>query len=226
MLRIIAALAALCAAALFAGFVILRDNDHWRAGDRRHASKGAFRGAFITLVLCLIWMGMCIGSAFTQPDDRYALAWRGTSADDVVRAKRCAPPFGCSRQQRKERPASGDKSQFHGMVDEVASAHGVPSRIAHAVIRSESNYNPNARSHSGAIGLGQILCGTARGIGFVGSCSALYEPRTNLTYSMKYLAQALRKGGHGCAGVSLYELGTAATPRCTGYGRMVMARVI
>lgn len=156
-------------------------------------------------------------------DERTALAWHGASASDIIRAKRCAPPFGCPR---KEKPASGDKSLYHGMVDEAASAQGVPLRIAHAVIRSESNYNPNARSSSGAIGLGQILCRTARGVGFSGSCSALYEPRTNLTYSLKYLAQALRKGGNGCSGVSLYNTGTAAAPRCTGYGRMVMARVI
>ena len=175
------------------------------------------------LMLCLLFIFPVHAQS---QDDRYVVAWRGMSASDVVKSMRCAPPFGCERNKpvRTKARASDHKSLFHGMVDEVASAQGVPSRIAHAVIRSESNYNPNARSSSGAIGLGQILCRTARGVGFTGSCSALYEPRTNLTYSMKYLAQALRRGGQGCAGVSLYNTGTAAPLRCTGYGRMVMAR--
>jgi soluble lytic murein transglycosylase-like protein len=116
-------------------------------------------------------------------------------------------------------------SSFQGNVDAAAMAAGVPTGIARAVIRSESGYNPRAVSRSGALGLGQILCSTARGIGFSGSCRDLRDPDVNLRYSMAYLRMAIDRGGSGCAGISLYNRGIAARPVCTGYGRMVLARV-
>lgn len=114
-------------------------------------------------------------------------------------------------------------ADVRALVDAAADSAGVPRNIAHAVIRQESNYRANAYN-AGAIGLGQILCGTARGIGFRGACSDLYDPTVNLRWSMAYLALALRKGGAGCAGVSLYQSGIGRRPHCTAYGRQVMGR--
>lgn len=116
-------------------------------------------------------------------------------------------------------------SALHGIIDAAAAAAGVPLAIAHAVIRQESGYQPRIRGAAGEYGLGQIMCGTARGVGFVGNCAALLDPTTNARYSMQYLALAIRKGGGGCAGVSYYQSGLAGPPRCSGYGRQVMGRV-
>lgn len=120
--------------------------------------------------------------------------------------------------------AGAGAQNISAMVTMAAFSAGVPASIAHAVVRHESNYRPGLRGRAGEYGLGQIKCQTARGVGFSGSCSALADPATNLTYSMRYLAQALRKGGAGCAGVSLYQSGTGARPHCSAYGRQVMAR--
>lgn len=114
---------------------------------------------------------------------------------------------------------------LHSMVSAAAWSEGVPEHIAHAVIRHESNYQPHLRGRAGEWGMGQIKCQTARGVGFAGSCAELRHPETNLRYSMKYLAEALRRGGSGCAGVSLYQMGVYARPRCTRYGQQVMGRV-
>lgn len=114
-------------------------------------------------------------------------------------------------------------TDFHGLVSQAALEAGVPDHIAHAVIRHESRYNPRAYNR-GAMGMGQILCRTAHGIGFRGHCSGLYEPATNLRWSMKYLASALRRGGAGCSGISLYQTGIHRRPHCSAYGRAVMAR--
>lgn len=62
MLRILAAIVALCAIGAFAGFIVFKDDAHWRDGEPRHASRGAFRGAFIALVACCIAIGVCICS--------------------------------------------------------------------------------------------------------------------------------------------------------------------
>lgn len=109
------------------------------------------------------------------------------------------------------------------LVSTAAMAAGVPINLAHAVVRVESNYRPRAVSSAKALGMGQIKCETARSVGFAGPCSALFDPASNLRYSMIYLRQALDRGGQGCAGLSLYERGIAARPVCTSYGRRVAA---
>lgn len=127
-------------------------------------------------------------------------------------------------QARGRIDASGNKAVFAQLVTNAAFAAGVPVAIAQAVVRHESNYNARARARAGEWGLGQIKCQTARGVGFRGSCHELADASTNLAYAMAYLKQAIDKGGAGCAGVSLYNMGVLARARCTGYGRQIMAR--
>lgn len=81
--------------------------------------------------------------------------------------------------------------QIFDMVTIQAEKHNVPTNLAHAVIKLESNYDPNARGQKNEYGLGQILCSTARGEGFKGKCDQLKDPYTNLEYVMAYLRSAL-----------------------------------
>lgn len=119
-------------------------------------------------------------------------------------------------------PISAKADNIHSLVNHYADRHGVPRTIAHSVIRIESNYRPHLTGRRGEIGLGQIKCQTARGEGFTGSCRALYNPATNLNYSMSYLSKALSRGGRSCAGVSLYNTGLYARPVCRAYGQKVL----
>lgn len=114
---------------------------------------------------------------------------------------------------------------LRGLVTIAALTAGVPEDIAHAVIRTESGYNPYARGAAGEWGLGQIKCPTARSLGFRGGCGALADPATNLRFSLAYLRLALDRGGQGCAGVSLYQRGLYGRASCSAYGRRVMMRV-
>ena len=111
---------------------------------------------------------------------------------------------------------------IHSLVDQYADRHGVPRNIAHAVIKMESGYRPNIRGKDGEYGLGQIMCQTARGEGFTGDCSRLFDPATNLNFSMSYLAKALaRGGGNLCVSLTYYNAGLHARPHCNGYGQRV-----
>lgn len=124
----------------------------------------------------------------------------------------CVSVFGCA-------PAFADIVR---RVDAAAVAAGVPIHIARAVVRIESNYNPRVTGRAGEVGLMQIKHATARGIGYRGSRSSLYDVDVNLRWGMRYLRIALDRGGTGCAGVGLYQRGVYAKPRCTAYGRKVM----
>ncbi|ODN68978.1 lytic murein transglycosylase [Methylobrevis pamukkalensis] len=68
-----------------------------------------------------------------------------------------APKAGTSAKTR----AAG-KSGVRALIARHAAAKGVPLELAEAVVKVESNFNPKARSRSGAVGLMQILPRTAR----------------------------------------------------------------
>ena len=105
---------------------------------------------------------------------------------------------------------SGD-SNLDAMIAAHAEENGVPLALAHAVIRQESRHNPRARGR-GTVGLMQIKPATARGIGYRGSTEGLYDPDTNLTWGMRYLAGAYQlAGGDICGTVLRYQGGHRAT---------------
>lgn len=104
------------------------------------------------------------------------------------------------------------------IVTQEAARAGVPQRLAHAIIGVESGYNCRARNRSGAAGAGQLMPATARALGVRNPMDC----RQNIAGSMRYLRQAISRGGASCAGVSLYNTGVGARPRCTAYGRKVM----
>lgn len=100
-------------------------------------------------------------------------------------------------------------------LDEKIARHaqkvGVPAPLAKAVIRLESNFRPSA-SNKGNYGLMQIRLGTARSLGYRGGPGGLLDAETNLTYGMKYLAQAYRlAGGDTCGTIMRYQSGHGAT---------------
>ena len=99
------------------------------------------------------------------------------------------------------------RSQFEGMVEQQASANGVPASLVHRVIMRESGYNPRAVS-SGNYGMMQIRLGTARAMGYNGSAAGLLDAETNMTYAVRYLAGAYRAaGGNESRAVALYARG-------------------
>jgi Transglycosylase SLT domain len=81
----------------------------------------------------------------------------------------------------------------------------VPVGVALAIVRHESGFNPRATGRAGEIGLMQIKCSTARGMGYSGGCRGLYNVSTNLSYGMRYLRMALNRGS-----VAYYNAGIGA----------------
>ena len=106
-------------------------------------------------------------------------------------------------------PVKGGRMQ--DAVTRHAEASGVPVKLAHAVVRVESNYRASARGAAGEIGLMQVKLSTARLMGYRGSARGLYDPDTNLKYGMMYLAKAHQLGGGSVCGTILkYNAGHGA----------------
>ncbi|AWN36777.1 transglycosylase SLT domain-containing protein [Methylobacterium radiodurans] len=87
--------------------------------------------------------------------------------------------------------AQGARDNIDALIEQQAKANGVPASFVHAVVKRESNYNPNARGGS-ALGLMQIKHATAKGLGYQGDAAGLYDPATNLRYGVAYLAGAYK----------------------------------
>jgi soluble lytic murein transglycosylase-like protein len=115
--------------------------------------------------------------------------------------------------------AEAKSSGVHAIVTQVAQENGISPALAHAVTRVESSYNCSARGRAGELGAMQVKPATARSVGVYGN---LRDCRTGITAGMRYLRQAIARGGMSCSGISLYNRGIFARPACTGYGRKVL----
>lgn len=126
-----------------------------------------------------------------------------TNAKKAVKAKSKTPA-----KSTRTKNASAKKDDFSRLIRKAAAKHGVPVKIAKAVVEVESNFNPRARGRAGEVGLMQIKPATARGIGYRGSTNALYDPETNIEWGMKYLAGAhQRANGDLCGTILRYNAG-------------------
>jgi soluble lytic murein transglycosylase-like protein len=85
------------------------------------------------------------------------------------------------------RPVSGDMSirraRYQHLIDAAARRHGLTPELLHAVIRTESAYQPNARSHAGACGLMQLMPATARRF----NVGDIWDPEQNIEGGAAYL---------------------------------------
>lgn len=99
------------------------------------------------------------------------------------------------------------RSELDGLIEKYAVLYAVPVDLVRAVVRRESNFNPNAYNR-GHWGLMQIKHATARGMGYRGSASGLLDAETNLKYAVKYLrgAYLVADGDHRRAD-RLYQKG-------------------
>jgi len=79
--------------------------------------------------------------------------------------------------------SSRNMETFHSTVDEKAKLHNIDPQLVKAVIRAESNWNPDAISRKGALGLMQLMPSTAALLGVANP----FDPIENIDGGVRYL---------------------------------------
>ena len=82
------------------------------------------------------------------------------------------------------------------------SGYRVDRALVFSVIRAESGFDPRAESYVGALGLMQVMPGTAKHIAkrtdlTLGSTDSLLDPETAITFGQAYLQELLNRDGIG-----------------------------
>lgn len=90
---------------------------------------------------------------------------------------------------------AAQKSQVVALIKNMAPHYGVPTWFALRIAKVESGYNPNARGSAGEIGVFQLKCATAKGLGFNGGCGGLYNANANVEFGLKHLSLAIKSSG-------------------------------
>lgn len=82
---------------------------------------------------------------------------------------------------------TGGAGKYSSLVRTLSAKHGVPEALIHSIIRAESNYDPSAVSSKGAVGLMQLMPGTAQEYGVEDPT----VPEDNLSAGIRFIKKLM-----------------------------------
>ncbi|SEK93497.1 lytic transglycosylase domain-containing protein [Roseovarius nanhaiticus] len=100
------------------------------------------------------------------------------------------------------------RGEFLSMAKEAARKHAVPEDLFLRLVQQESGWKPTALSHKGAIGLAQLMPGTAAVLRV-----DPHDPRQNLEGGARYLAMQYREFGSWRLALAAYNAGPGAVKK-------------
>ena len=128
-------------------------------------------------------------------------------ATNTARAPYRAAPGSCpsfSDMLSATTSIPGGSADLDAIFEEAGRIYNLSPNLLKAVARVESNFNPYALSRAGAMGIMQLMPGTAAGLGVKNA----YDPVQNIMGGARYLRQMLdRFDGNLRAALSAYNAG-------------------
>jgi hypothetical protein len=121
--------------------------------------------------------------------------------------------------------------ELAGLIHDIALDEKIEPELAFRLVRLESRFDPTVVSHAGAIGLTQLMLGTARYFQPGVSAEELTDPATNLRIGFRYLRGLIREyRGDLKLALLVYNRGPTAVQNAlalgedpaNGYDRLLM----
>lgn len=120
--------------------------------------------------------------------------------------------------------------KYNNFVTAYANNYNLPTALVYAVIKTESNFDNNAKSPAGAMGLMQLIPATAKWI--AGKFTEIYEenkmydPETNIKYGCFYLNYLYEKFKNFDVVICAYNAGEVAVKKWLDEnGNLVEAKI-
>jgi soluble lytic murein transglycosylase-like protein len=109
--------------------------------------------------------------------------------------------------------AADRRALYDPLVRELSAKHRVDPDLVHLIIRAESNYENFAVSHKGAMGLMQLMAGTANQYGV----KNVFDAAQNIEGGIKYLKDLIKLfDGETRLVLAAYNAGQEAVRRYNG----------
>lgn len=105
----------------------------------------------------------------------------------------------------------GKKTAYMPHAQAAARKHGIPENLFLRLVQQESGWNPSARSHKGAMGLAQLMPGTAAKLGVNPR-----DPIQNLEGGARYLRMMYNQFGDWRLALAAYNAGPGAVAKYRG----------
>jgi soluble lytic murein transglycosylase-like protein len=180
---------------------------HGRVGKEDRRRRDRRRGAVGGLILT--GLGLAGALHARGGSDRFT---------DIVASQPAGPTPLTARPDGPNAPAApGEEATstgpFEDIIREAALKYGVDPDLVRAVIRTESNFNPLAKSRAGAQGLMQLMPRLAKELGI----SDPFDPRENVLGGTKYLSKLLdRHDGDVALALASFNAGPRNVARYRG----------
>jgi soluble lytic murein transglycosylase-like protein len=143
-----------------------------------------------------------------------AQRWKPVARANIRAARSAAAEVSNSEQASSfVRGKPFTPAEINFAIDAAATRHNVDPNLVRAVIKVESNFNPNAVSRKGAMGLMQLMPQTARQLNVVNP----FDPGQNVDAGVRHLKQLMESyGGDVKLGLAAYNAGPGAVARSAG----------